>query len=148
MQTCDPVGADPASARQLALENMTEPTSDPAAADPFAAAEPHPTPPSAPGFPPAPAPGLPPVPAPSPASAPRSSGYGGPRVPAALVLVLAPVLAVAVFAGGVFAERNGVLGAPAAVATQAPSGGNDADLALIEQAWRTIHDNYVDPKGL
>ncbi len=69
-------------------------------------------------------------------------------MPAALVLVLAPVLAVVVFAGGVFAERTGVLGAPAAAPTATPAPGADANLALIDEAWRTIHDNYVDAEHL
>ena len=91
------------------------------------------------------------VAAPPPApTAPRSTGYGSRRVPAALVLVLAPVLAVVTFAGGAFVERAGVLGGPAIEQPSgAPAGAGSSDeLALIEQAWTTIHGNYVDPKGL
>ncbi len=80
----------------------------------------------------------------------RRGGHGGARVPAALVLVLAPVLAVAMFAGGVFVERTGVLGAPSAspVASSAPSANAATELALIDQAWTAIQDNYVDAKDL
>ena len=105
----------------------------------------------------APEPG--PVPAPSPEGPPaappavRQGRSGGLRVPAVLVLVIAPVLAVAMFAGGVFVERTGVLGAPAAASqAPAPSGSPAADsateLALIEQAWNDLQDNYVDAKNL
>jgi carboxyl-terminal processing protease len=70
-------------------------------------------------------------------------------VPGALVLVLAPVLAVVMFAGGVFAERSGALGGVAIlpVATAAPAG-PDAQLDLVEEAWGIVHDNYVDPDSL
>ncbi len=65
-------------------------------------------------------------------------------------MVLAPVLAAVMFAGGVFAERSGALGpatVPAATAGPAASGPT-AELDLVEEAWKTIQDNYVDPKGL
>jgi carboxyl-terminal processing protease len=129
---------------------MTDPTSDslapdaaPAAAVPDAA--PFPASTGAPGAvqahdgPPAAPPAV------------RPGTSGGPRVPAALVLVLAPVLAVAMFAGGVFVERTGALGAPAdspAPPSGAPSAGSQTELALIEQAWNDIQDNYVDAKNL
>lgn len=133
---------------------MTEPTADPAAA-----AAPVPQPPAAP----APVPYRPPAgdpsgwpstePAPSAIPAPvvepvRAGGHGGRRVPAALVMVLAPVLAVVVFAGGVFVERTGVLGAPVATPTASPAAGQAKELALIDEAWRAIHDNYVDAEHL
>jgi carboxyl-terminal processing protease len=144
---------------------MTDPTHDPFARPDAAAPPAYPAaPPAVPatwaeaaGAPPPPAgatplePAAPVVVAPPPApAAPRSSGYGARRVPAALVLVLAPVLAVVTFAGGAFVERAGVLGGPAIEQpTGAPTGSGSSDeLALIEQAWTTIHDNYVDPKGL
>ena len=131
---------------------MTEPNADRAAT-----AASIPQPPAAPGvvsggqpaedFAPAP---TEPVAAPiaAPVARPVPNQGAGRRVPAALVLVLAPVLAVVVFAGGVFAERTGVLGAPVAVATATPAPGSDANLALIDEAWRTIHDNYVDAENL
>jgi carboxyl-terminal processing protease len=64
--------------------------------------------------------------------------------------VLAPVLAVAMFAGGVFMERTGVLGAPASTpaASGAPSADADKELALIDQAWNDLQGNYVDAKNL
>ena len=97
------------------------------------------------------------APPPAPVLAPvkRSGGFGGGRIPGALVLVLAPVLAVVMFAGGVAAERSGALGpstAPAATAeTAGPAASGStsaADLNLVNEAWKTIHDNYVDPQGL
>ena len=67
-----------------------------------------------------------------------------------IVLVLAPVLAITMFAGGVFVARTGALGAPVAAspAPSAAAAGPDAELALIEEAWRSIHDNYVDAAKL
>jgi carboxyl-terminal processing protease len=142
-----------------ASETMTDPTSDPTApaGDRYPAADAYASPPPAypaPAYPAtepggAAAPDLAPVPAPV-APVTRSGGYGGPRVPAALLLVLAPVLAVAMFAGGVFVERSGALGAP--VATPAPTGAPSADadkeLGLIDEAWKDIQGNYVDAKDL
>jgi carboxyl-terminal processing protease len=82
----------------------------------------------------------------------RSGGFGGGKVPGALVLVLAPVLAIVMFAGGVLAERTGALGtASGPIATGAPAASGDvsaADIALVDEAWKVIHDNYVDPKSL
>lgn len=91
------------------------------------------------------------VPPPAPAPLKRS-GFGGGRVPGALVMVMAPVLALVMFSGGVFAGRSGILGPemgplPTAV-TAGPGASAPADLSLVDEAWRTIHDNYVDPKGL
>src|SRR5690349_2656403 len=77
----------------------------------------------------------------------RQGNGGGLRVPAALVLIIAPVLAVAMFAGGVFVERAGVLGAPASDApapSSSPNADSQTELALIEQAWNDIQANYVD----
>ncbi len=91
-----------------------------------------------------------PPPAPVIAPARRSGGFGGGLVPGALVLVLAPVLAVVMFAGGVFAERSGAFGSGlAAAATPSPAAsGSTAELDLVDQAWHTLHDNYVDPNSL
>lgn len=134
---------------------MTDPTLPPDASAPVPGTTPEPTAwaspsaaeaigsPAAPSSPP-PAPVLTPV--------KRSGGFGGGKVPGALVLVLAPVLAIVMFAGGVFAERTGALGTAARpVATSAPVASGDggkADLDLVNEAWKTIHDNYVDPEGL
>jgi carboxyl-terminal processing protease len=137
---------------------MTDPTFDPSARpDAVPAAAPDaPSPVTPTGGPPAtaapepaPAPALPPA-----APAPRAGGNGGPRVPAALVLVLAPILAIAMFAGGVFVERTGALsssGAPAAespAASGAPAADQSQELALINEAWNAIQNNYVDAKNL
>jgi carboxyl-terminal processing protease len=53
------------------------------------------------------------------------------------------------FVGGAAADRAGLLGTPVAVpaATTAPSG-DGGDLALVEEAWRAIQDNYVDARNL
>ena len=72
-----------------------------------------------------------------------SGGYGK-----WLIAVLIPVIAIVTFAGGVAAGRSDLFGAEAGVtATATPATGN-ADLDLIEEAWRTIHENYVDAKNL
>lgn len=73
--------------------------------------------------------------------APRSGGYSK-----WLALVLAPVLAVVMFAGGVAADRSGLFGN--AAAPGAPAASPAANLDLVEEAWRTIHDNYVDAPNL
>src|SRR6478752_8772981 len=72
-----------------------------------------------------------------------SGGYGK-----WLIAVLVPVIAIVTFAGGVAAGRSDFFGAEAgAVATAAPNTG-DKSLDLIEEAWRTLHQNYVDAKNL
>ena len=79
-------------------------------------------------------------------------------MPNILVAVLAPVLAVVMFAGGLALGQSGAVspgagaGQPAAGASGAavPSGSPTPDqaLALIEQAWHDIQDNYVDSQDL
>ncbi len=77
---------------------------------------------------------------------PASAASGG--VSRGLVAVLAPVLAVVVFSGGVFFGRAN-LGADGAAATSSPVASEEsANLALIEEAWRAIQDNYVDAANL
>jgi carboxyl-terminal processing protease len=76
-------------------------------------------------------------PPPAPANAPRHrlrwiAGGAG-----------ALVLAVALFAGGVAADRAGLV--PFA---QPPSNQAPADLALIDQAWNLLHQDYVDRSTL
>jgi carboxyl-terminal processing protease len=135
------------------------PTPDPALPDPpshpstsFQAAPAGALPPVAPVPPPAPgaAPGFAVPPAPVSAGDPAgrrttsSGGYGR-----FLWVVLIPVIAIVTFAGGVAMGRTGVLGTESvASASPSPSSGNTADLALIEEAWNTIHQNYVDAKNL
>ncbi len=90
---------------------------------------------------------LAPPPAPVPA---RSRRVGGPRVPAVLLLLLGPVLAIAMFAAGVAAgSSGGPQSEPlqAGTATARPAG-TPADLGLVDEAWNVIHDNYVDPQSL
>jgi len=131
---------------------MTDPTTPPdlppPGAGPAPTSSPPPTLPVVPGVgTPAPQP-LTPPPAPTP---PRRSGFGGPRVPAAVLLVLAPVLAIVMFAAGMAAGSSGgpLGGGPleAGTATARPSAG-PADLSLVDEAWNVIHDNYVDPQSL
>ena len=140
---------------------MTDPTHtpyaqpDPAPAGAPAAGASSEAPPLNPYVAPEPGPVAGPDAPPTPPAAPvaRKGGHGGPRVPAVLVLLLAPVLAVAMFAGGVFIERSGALGispadSPAPTASGAPSADAQTELALIDQAWNDIQDNYVDAKDL
>jgi carboxyl-terminal processing protease len=111
---------------------------------------------SLPPPPPAPAAG----PAPSDGSAPpppprlKSAAVGG--VPKILVGVLAPVLAIVMFAGGLaVGHSGGSIGltpqaTPGASDAPAPSGSltPDQGLALVEQAWNDIQGNYVDAQHL
>ena len=91
----------------------------------------------------APAPATPPPP-PPPAGPPSRGGMAKRW----LAVILVPVLAVGLFYGGAVADRAGLLGAAQAVATTPAPSGASADLALIEQAWNDIQDNYVDAKDL
>lgn len=121
---------------------MTDPTPNPVLFEPAAqpAAAPLPAQPAS----------LDPPSAPQSVATERATSPGR-RFPGALVMVLAPVLAIAMFAGGVLAERSGVLAGqalPAAAAASPVATGPDARLDLVEEAWRTIHENYVDPEGL
>ena len=135
-QTLPPADA-PALPAALASPDAPAPSDAPmtAAPQPPAAA---PVPPDA--QPPAPPP-------------PPSTAAGTPRAPGSatrwIAAALGPVLAVGLFIGGAAADRAGLLGTPVAApaSTPAPSG-EGADLALIEEAWRAIHDNYVDAKNL
>lgn len=77
---------------------------------------------------------------------PSSSRNGG--VSRGLIAVLAPVLAVVVFAGGVFFGRANLTPDGAAASPSPAASGADANLALIEEAWRAIGDNYVDAANL
>ena len=44
--------------------------------------------------------------------------------------------------------QSGILG-PSAIVAESPTPATaTADIALIEEAWDTIHDNYVDAKSL
>jgi carboxyl-terminal processing protease len=64
--------------------------------------------------------------------------------------VLAPVLAIVVFAGGVSFGRAGLAptGAGPSASPTASAQGPNSNFALIEEAWRALHDNYVDAKNL
>ena len=87
---------------------------------------------------------------PSPSPTPRAQPAPSGGVPRALVAILAPVLAVVMFAGGLAVGRSGpATGDAGPTPTAFPSSaGADAELALIEQAWHDIQDNYVDAKHL
>jgi carboxyl-terminal processing protease len=75
-----------------------------------------------------------------------------------IVAVLAPVLAVVMFAGGLVLGQSGAVGpatgagqpAPGASGAAIPSSSPTPDqaLALIEQAWHDIQNNYVDSQDL
>ncbi|HEX5825915.1 MAG TPA: S41 family peptidase [Candidatus Limnocylindrales bacterium] len=89
---------------------------------------------------------VPPVPVssmPETFSGVRSTGYGK-----WLTVILIPVIAIVTFAGGVAAGQSDLFGSAAvAQVTPAPDNGNES-LDLIEEAWRTLHENYVDAANL
>ena len=122
---------------------MTEPTS------PDGAPAPEPLPSFAPPVPPAStadATAATPVPMPPPApSAPRRRRNYGRWV----VGILAPMLAIVIFAGGVAvgnASNAGLSGGTASTGGSQNSAG--PGLGLIDEAWNAIHNNYVDAKNL
>jgi carboxyl-terminal processing protease len=80
----------------------------------------------------------------APVAAPKTSGGGYGKW---LFVVLLPVLAIITFSGGVAAGASGLFGGAAVQATAAPDTGSE-HLDLIEEAWRTIQDNYVDANSL
>lgn len=137
---------------------MTDPTFRPssaAASDPAVGGAPDPAFVAPPGPAALPGPAAPPgfavVPGPPPPPA-RLRTRRGLGVSGWVAATLAPVLAVGLFVGGAAADRAGLLGTPpGAAATAAPTpaaSGSAADLQLIEQAWQTIHEKYVDAKHL
>ena len=127
----------------IAPQEPPPPPAEPAfGADPVSAGEPRPESADDPG-------GSPPPPPPL-----RPLAAGG--VPRILVAVLAPVLAIVMFAGGLAVGQAGSAGPGAPVATPAasaaagPSGSPTPDqaLTLVEQAWKDIQGNYVDAQNL
>lgn len=124
--TDQPIAPASAAVAELQPAPSADPASEPAAPDP-------PAPPAA-------------VASPMAANPPASARSGG--VSRGLIAVLAPVLAIVVFSGGVFFGRANIA-LDTAAATSAPAAaGADANLALIEEAWRAIQDNYVDAANL
>lgn len=61
--------------------------------------------------------------------------------------LLVVVLAISMFATGSILGRTGLLGGPLGGESPVPSG-EDKQLALIEEAWRHLHESYVDAKSL
>ncbi len=100
-----------------------------------------------PGAPPAPpvfsGPEPPPPPLPMPPG--RSRRDGASRW---LIAVMVPVLAVVLFAGGMVAGQSGLAGAVSSATATPAASSADAELALIEEAWNTIHEHYVDAPNL
>jgi carboxyl-terminal processing protease len=141
---------------------MTEPTSGPAlprgvtGSDPAAALPPvEPPAPPAPVYAAMPAPSQPAPVSPGQEAAPSSGpapSSGSKGLGKAIALVLAPVLAISLFAGGVVVGRSGaVASTEGTIATVSPSfatGDAGAELALIEEAWNDIQDHYVDAENL
>src|SRR5262245_27493009 len=89
---------------------------------------------------------------PLPPPAPSTSGAGSARKGYSKWVfgVLAPVLAIVVFAGSVAVGNSGVLASASGGIggqTAGPASGA-SDLALIEEAWKAIQDNYVDAQHL
>ena len=91
------------------------------------------------------------LPAPPPVP-PTAAGAGAPartgRASRWMAIALVPVLAVGLFAGGAAADRAGWFGVPGSDPGAAAPSGSAADLALIGEAWRDLHDHYVDAKSL
>ena len=124
--------------------------------NPFEPVQPAPADPSAPAGDPGAIPAPPPVvvqavvPQPPPAPAPAKGG--GPRRGYSRWVfgVLAPVLAVVIFAGGVAVGNTGIASGSIPIGQTAGPGGGDSgnELALISEAWKAIQDNYVDAKNL
>ena len=74
---------------------------------------------------------------------PSSGGWGR-----WLWVVVIPVIALITFSGGVAMGQSGILG-PSAIVAESPTPATaTADLALVQEAWDTIHENYVDAKNL
>jgi len=150
----DPTPQPPSSEPGTPPEFSPTPWAGPAAntgAEPVAAAA-EPALPPAPGAGPVPAEGNGPPPPPKL----RGSAPGG--VPKILVAVLAPVLAIVMFAGGLAVGQAGQGGTgsltpqatPGVASSPAPSGSvtPDQGLALVDEAWKAIQDNYVDAQHL
>ena len=146
---------------------MTEPTTQPPTegpATPLDASARRPEPTTGSTEPIAP-PALPPAPgAAGPVAADEGSPPPPPRlepirsggVPRILVAVLAPILAIIMFAGGLAVGSGGLAPSPGGPGTASSSGAPgpsasltpDQELALIDQAWHDIQDNYVDAQHL
>ena len=101
---------------------------------------------------------LPPPAAPEPLAAPAdvpqpfvptppASARGG-GVSRGLIAVLAPVLAIVVFAAGVFFGRAAQAPVGVGVTTYPTPTGGDANQPRNEEAWRDIQGNYVDAANL
>jgi len=138
-------GASPALPPTPWAEASADPAVDPASAAEVASLPPAPADPVRPdGSGPPPPPKL------------RAGAAGG--IPKVLVAVLAPVLAIVMFAGGLAVGQSaqGGTGAvtpqPTHAATGSPSPSGsltpDQGLALVDQAWKAIQDNYVDAQNL
>ncbi len=99
-----------------------------------------------------PAPVEPVVPVPPPAPAPLAGPAPARRSYSKwAIAILAPVLAVVVFAGGVAVGDSGLVNGAGSGTANGPAASGDtsaADLALIGEAWKAIEDNYVDAKDL
>ncbi|MEO5966599.1 MAG: hypothetical protein ABIR11_14145, partial [Candidatus Limnocylindrales bacterium] len=76
---------------------------------------------------------------PVPTSSRSGGGYGK-----WLAVILIPVLAIITFSGGVAAGRGGMFGGGAAAGASPTPGTANANLDLVEEAWKAIHENYVD----
>jgi carboxyl-terminal processing protease len=136
----EPAAGSPEPATSQARETETRVT---AAATPGPSSGPIPLP----GAPPAPPVfgGAQPPPPPLSMSPGRSRRDGASRW---LIAVIVPVLAVVLFAGGLVAGQSGLAGAASSPTATPAASSADAELALIEEAWNTIHEHYVDAPNL
>ena len=93
------------------------------------------------------------MPVPPPAPAPSFAGPATARRGYSkwAIAIIAPVLAVVVFASGVAVGDSGLVNGAGSGTASGPAASGDtgaADLALIGEAWKAIEDNYVDAKNL
>ncbi|HEY5629716.1 MAG TPA: S41 family peptidase [Candidatus Limnocylindrales bacterium] len=147
-----PPAEEPATPLEPPAQPPVDPSPDHQPTDPTASFA-SPAPPPAPGAAAPLAAGDGSTPPPPPRLQPIPSG-GVPRI---LVAVLAPILAIVMFAGGLAVGNSGALApSPGGPSTASSSGGPqpsasltpDQELALINQAWHDIQDNYVDAQHL
>jgi carboxyl-terminal processing protease len=112
--------------------------------------DPAPTPAADAEAPPTPAAEAPPVEPPLPPPPPaRVAPQAGRHVPARWATpIIAVALAIVLFVSGTALGRTGWLGGPIGSVATPVASGSDTELALIEEAWKDLHDHYVDAAHL
>ena len=89
---------------------------------------------------------LPPLPPPPQVHVAQAGSRRGAMRWVAPILVI--VLALSMFVSGAELGRTGLLGGEIATAPDATATTKDKQLALIEEAWKDLHDHYVDAANL